>query len=259
MASNTNADPPKSTDLYGWQEVVAQGRLREMTLESVAAAFQDLCQDRRLHSALAKYLSDFVYIYLRKKVSKNQPNKGKDLADRVHMKVFDALARPGCADAVAYRKTFLSCLEYRLKDAIVEERRERGVPHLGAKLDRDREPLDEHGKKKKLSIIKPSSADEHPNFADIARREDDAGVVHTNTLFDGVRDTDQQIDVDRLLNEVVPDPKKREAFRLHMEGVPYKSKGANSIAKELDIDEATARKWVKEVQEQLKDRIGEQK
>lgn len=51
---------------------------------------------------------------------------------------------------------------------------------------------------------------------------------------------------------VIVDPRKQYAFRLFMEGAPVESKGGFSISQELGISDRTARKWIGEVQSQLK-------
>jgi hypothetical protein len=56
--------------------------------------------------------------------------------------------------------------------------------------------------------------------------------------------------VENILDQVTDD-RKRLAFRLFMDGVPFKSKKTECIADALGISEKTAREWVKEVRELL--------
>ena len=57
--------------------------------------------------------------------------------------------------------------------------------------------------------------------------------------------------IDRFLEINIADDRKRLAFRLFMDELPFKSTRSNSIAKALGIDESTARQWIKEMQVQL--------
>ena len=61
----------------------------------------------------------------------------------------------------------------------------------------------------------------------------------------------------RFLAENIKDDRKRLAFRLYMDDVPFKSKRHHSIAKALGIDEKTARLWIEEIKAQLKEKIGD--
>jgi transcriptional antiterminator len=53
--------------------------------------------------------------------------------------------------------------------------------------------------------------------------------------------------------ERIPDPRKRLAFYLYMNDVPYHSKKKNvhTIAQALNVSDRTARDWVEEVRESL--------
>jgi hypothetical protein len=54
MDTQQDEEPPKSTDLDGWRQAIAEDRLKKFRLESLAAAFQDLGQrDQQLQHALA--------------------------------------------------------------------------------------------------------------------------------------------------------------------------------------------------------------
>jgi hypothetical protein len=72
MDASTGEEPPLSTDYAGWQQAVADGRLRRFPLEAIAAALQDLRpnSDTGLRNALAKHLSDSVYRILRANVGR---------------------------------------------------------------------------------------------------------------------------------------------------------------------------------------------
>lgn len=55
----------------------------------------------------------------------------------------------------------------------------------------------------------------------------------------------------------VADPRKRLAFRLHMEGVPRNSNKGCSIASALGVSAKTAETWVREIEEEIKIILGE--
>lgn len=62
--------------------------------------------------------------------------------------------------------------------------------------------------------------------------------------------------VEGVLSRII-DPKKRLAFRLHMDGVPKESKKGNSIERALGISAKTAGDWIEEIQKQLKQIVGD--
>ena len=54
----------------------------------------------------------------------------------------------------------------------------------------------------------------------------------------------------------IADPRKRLAFRLHMDGVPRNSTKVESIASALGVSAKTAETWVKETEEEIKTILG---
>jgi hypothetical protein len=67
---------------------------------------------------------------------------------------------------------------------------------------------------------------------------------------------EQAAHVERLLSKIT-DSRKRDAFRLHMDGCPLApGKGTTSIAEQLGISAKTAGEWIDEVQTLLKTEIG---
>jgi len=239
---------PDSTDLDGWREAVAGNRLRSFKLEAIAAAFQDLGQrDEGVQRALAKYLSESILRILRRRIGSNHPNRGEDIILRVHGQIFVALLRPTSADGWSLRQAFIPRLLFRMKDAIAAEGRERRIPvEENSMGGEDPEGSDE------VQIVGggPEGAVEEPEPT-----EDEEIIpkkLQHTTLLDGVRETDEWIDVDRIL-ERIPDSRKRLAFYLFMNDIPYGSKknGVDSIAQAVGISEKTARDWVKEVRQFL--------
>jgi len=251
-ASTSEEPPPGSTDFAGWKRAAELGRLDHLPLEAIFAALQDIRFniDFGLRNILAKALSDRTYKLLRRQVGRNHPNGGADIIDRAHVQVFEALAQPASADAKGYRQAFVARLMFRLKDAIAKEARERRIPDETA------------APRPRASQRQAFTADEH-SAAEAGDADNDDAAPSKSAwnpeLLDGVRAAEQRIDIDRFLETNVPDERKRLAFRLFMDELPFKSKKSASIAKALDIDEKTAREWIEEVQALLKEKIGDLK
>ncbi|HEY8949461.1 MAG TPA: hypothetical protein VIM56_11300 [Rhizomicrobium sp.] len=283
--------PPGSTNLAGWREVIAAGRLGEYPMEAIVGAFLDLGPDtdRNVRNSLTQYLNIEITRRLRRNVGYNHPNRGQDIIDRAHTELFIALADPESADAKGMRVAFASRVEFRIKDAIADEEKERRIPDEAAANENRKiaKQKKEKGKKKKseddscpgleteplpepevsdnsaegelngeLSMSGAATIDGHE--ADGAETVGGSTILRNPALMDGVRDLDQTIDVNRFLEEHIPEYKKRLAFYLHMQGLPHKSKKGDSIARALGISSKTATRWIEEVQETLRTAIGEQ-
>ena len=122
-------DPPPSTDLEGWRQAIAGGRLRKFRLETIAAAFQDLGEtDLRVREDLAKHLSGAIIGMLRKRVDVKKPNGGEDIIFQVHEVIFVALLNPSTADGKQLRKGFGGIVNFRLKDALAQSHSNQIVP-----------------------------------------------------------------------------------------------------------------------------------
>lgn len=238
---------PKSNDLEGWRKAIASERLAAFKLEEIAAAFQVLRgRDKQVQNALAEYLSLSILRILRRRVGSNHPNRGEDIIFRAHHQIIVALLRPATADGRGLREAFVARVEFRLKDAIAAENRERRVPDetADAKAEDDGQ---EHGEE----VISRLHADADEEVAG----KESAEIVSKQPrplLEQDSYDYDQNLDVSRIL-ERITDPRKRLAFYLYMNEVPYlsKKKGVHSIARALNISDKTARGWVEEVRQKL--------
>ena len=255
---NGGTPPPKSNDLEGWREAIRAGRLPAFRLEEIAAAFQDLrpLKDQAVEHALIKYLSDSVTTMLYGQVSALDPNGGEDFVFRAHAQIIEALLKPKSADGKNLRVAFASRVFFRLKDAIAVERR------LGRLADPDEDkkrPPQERGKKSKEPKGFELAYAEAPGESDDEQAEGaETGKRPTNpALMDAIKRADQEVDVRRFIERHIPDWQKRLAFRLHMDGVPYKSKKGLSIAKALGISDKTAGTWVREAIDILEAALGE--
>lgn len=62
--------------------------------------------------------------------------------------------------------------------------------------------------------------------------------------------------VESVLRQI-KDPRRRLAFRLHMDGVPRNSTKVESIASAIGVSAKTAETWIKETEEEIKTILGE--
>jgi hypothetical protein len=223
MSNATDEDlPPGSTDLDGWRQAVNDGRYKLYRLEAIVAAIQDLgpCTDKSVLNPLAKHLSDALLRILRQHVSVNHPNRGLDLIERTHGQIIEAVLRPTSADGRALRIAFTPRVLFRLKDALAAE----------ASAARNRESYEAELQTGRATQLGPNGTP-----CEVPRKGE------------GARAHDERMDVEAILDQV-PDDRKRLAFRLFMDEVPFKSKKSASIADALGISERTAREWVEELQ-----------
>lgn len=160
---------------------------------------------------------------MRRYVGRNHPNEGYDIVDRVYDQFFESLAQPHSADGKGIRKALVSRLMFRAKDAIAKEARERRIPDETAAKPRKQAktsdaPLCEDQEIKFVDIY------EQPDLAEAAESSDGEESPPSKArwnpaLLDVVRAADEQIDVDRFLEENIKDSQKRLAFRLFMDGL----------------------------------------
>ncbi len=252
--------PPKSTDLCGWRAAIKDGRYRQFRLEALVAAIQDLGPhtENDVLNPLAKHLSDSMLGILRSWVGFHHPNEGRDIIERVHAQLWDALLKPHSADGKGMRVAFGSRLKFRLKDAIAVEARAFRSPDENVAKSKKTDKTTSDGE----DARKIESLADHPEPHEVAEDSDDQVTVSRRVtrdpagfLGDAVRHAEEERYVESVL-QLITDDRRRLAFRLHMDGVPYKSTKFNSIEAALGVSERTARQWVKEVQEFLKTKLG---
>lgn len=234
---------PPSADAAAWRRIAQAGNLGQYAPETLIAAFQDAGGvDRRLREAMAAYLSAMVMRVLRRRVGANKMDGGKDIIDEVHDGFFIANSQPNSADAKAYRVAFLGRLMYRLKDAIAAEEKATVIEPPERTEPNDGSPL---GAIARAQEVEENAADAFFEREEIAAeagaRRPDPGLLQDAELLV------ESIDVERILGQVA-DRRKRLAFRLHMDGVPFGGdKGTVSIARTLGISRKTAEHWVADV------------
>src|ERR1019366_108204 len=196
MDTSTNEEPPpRSTDLAGWRQAVADGRFRNFKMEAIIAAIQDLGlkTDKFVLNPLVLHASDTILRILRWKVGRNHHNEGEDIITFAHGQLVQAMLNPKSADGKGLRVAFVPRVQFRAADAIrAEQKKEK------------RERADE--------------------------AIDDIAVERPPQEIDPRQELDEQLDVERVLSHVT-DERKRLAFRLHMEGYPLESTRSASIAK----------------------------
>jgi len=179
--------------------------------------------DKAVLNPLAKHLSKALFRILCGLVGRDHPNRGRDIIDRTHDRIIEAVLQPASADGRGLRVAFVPRVQFRLKDALVSEASAAGNREgYEAELRGGRRTQRGAG----------GSDNELPSPSDLC------WLVEEST------------DVKNIIEQITDD-QKRLAFRLFMDDVPYKSKKSASIAEALGISEKTAREWVKEVQELL--------
>jgi hypothetical protein len=221
-------EPPSPSDVQGWKDVVAQDRLRRIRPEAIVAAVQAMGPngEQRLLSVLVTRISDELIRRIKWLVGKNQRNEGDDILWRAHHQLIVAVLSPNSKDGQGLSQNFRKWVEFRVADAI---RAERLYAHRNQSYK-----------------TKAATGDEGEATIEIIEPAD-------NKTADYV---EQAAHVERLLSKIT-DPRKRDAFRLHMDGCPLgPGKGTMSIAEQLGISAKTAGEWIAEVQTLLKTEIG---
>lgn len=269
--------PPVQNDHDGWQCAVAENLHLEYDAQVLFCALQGLGAKANVpvRNALAERLSHLVIAELRRKVSSYHPNEGWDIIWRTHESVFTAAAMPNSSDCAGFREAFHARLSYRLRDAIAKEVRLRRTEEdiLAEKADKTKNKTSSRKDELKSVVANEELTEDEEDLAElegertvsfhepVANHDDEAPpgqASYDPSLFDGVNDVIEQMDVNRLLKKHVPDERKRLAFHLFMHDVPHKTKRkatSHSIADAFGIDESTARAWVQEVKEILREQV----
>lgn len=217
-------EPPLGpTDAAGWQAAVRDGSYRDCRLEDVVVALQDLraSLDKPTELALAKHLSDSMLGILRGMVGLHHRNKGEDIIEEVHTVLWTALLTPGSKDGQGLRRAFVPRLKFRLLDVL-----------------------------RRVDDEENAAVEFNPETDASDGRASPDGEASVHTLAETERIC-EEMDVEAALSQVTHS-QKRLAFRLYMDGVPFKSTKGPSIEKALGVSERTVRTWVKEAQEILK-------
>ncbi|CAI9418913.1 hypothetical protein ANOBCDAF_04414 [Pleomorphomonas sp. T1.2MG-36] len=225
MISSTKMveEPPPSDDLQAWQEIAHARRLGEFCPEDLVKVVQRIGPNgnQRLLTILVGHLSEVVFKMLCRSIRKSAWQRDDEHIWRPHHKIIVAILTPSSADGKALCRTFKAIVELRALDEMVERKKQ---------------------KARYISSTLPVN-DDKPNASD---QLDSADPKPGDFL-------EQQAHVESVLKKI-SDPRKREAFRMHMEGIsigPTK-KGTPSIAERLGVSSKTAGEWIEEVQTFLK-------
>jgi DNA-directed RNA polymerase specialized sigma24 family protein len=196
-----DARAPESTDVEGWEQIVA--------------AIQDIgpCEKSGVVDALSQSLSERLYRILRRRVSVNHSNRGRDIVQETHDRIIESVFNPTTADGRALRVAFVPRVLYRMKNVIASEMRRSS-----------RQAFSVHSAR----LCSPRPASELESCVEV----------------------EQRIDVESVLKEVIDD-RQRSVFRMFMDGLPFNSATSHSITKSAGICENTARNWVENVRAQL--------
>lgn len=226
MSSDHSGIEPPGTDIDGWRRILAENRLAELRKEDIVAGLQDLGPDAdsRVINPLMGYLSDELLKFMRRRVAPTYRNGGEDIIEDAHEQIINAVLQPSSADGKGLRVAFWARVKARLIDAIRREIKSarRSVADGEAELEK-------------------ASSDETGGGED----RNDPSDLHGNLY------------VEELLSHV-KDPLKLLAFRLDMEEVPIEStKGSFSIVAATGRSAPTVRKWLAEIRELLKSKVGE--
>ncbi len=244
MDQDPGPKPPASTDLDGWRHAIRDGLLPTFRLEAIVVAIQDLMPlaNSTVKNPLIKHLSDAMTRLLRRLVGTNHPNRGENIIYRVQGQLFEALLDPGSADGKGLRQAFTARVSFRIKDAVATEQQHSRIP-VEAKIKRSvkGKTIDEI-----VQLLPTYEAPEAANNSDTGEEASARSSNRDLSLLNGVRDLDQRIDIELFL-KAVTDKRKRLAFYLYIDDVPYGSKRGNSIARALGVSAKTAKEWVEEV------------
>ncbi|WP_407123445.1 hypothetical protein [Bradyrhizobium sp. STM 3561] len=254
--------PPDPGDLDGWRKVAESGRVARFSPESLVAALQDLGPglDAAVRNPIAQHLNLMLMRWLRRYIGQNHPAGGEDVILRTHYDIFVAMLDKKSADGKALRVEFWARVSFRAKDAIAKEYRDSRIPltHEPKKkrtANEDEVPLDEEKAAEVRQLVGPSEQDEEAE--DVSGFVGDDPVSNTGhpgaALLEGLTHFEETMDVERVLAHIKDlDWRKRLAFRLHMEKVPAGSTKGYSIAKAVGRSSKTVEKWIKEIQDILK-------
>lgn len=247
--------PPDPGDLDGWRQAVSNHRLSLFRLESIVAALQGLNRDAdtRLTQALTKHLSDALSGMLRELIGSNHPNDGEDIIAEAHSEIFDSVLQPNSADGRALREAFYPRVKFRAMDAIANEYRNSRVPLVPKKRepeageDEEDIPFDKTKAATLAHLLHKGTDTENYEGAGFEGDYAVSNAKHPDSELLAVADhIGGLLDTERVL-AMIPDWRKRLAFRLYMEDIPYGSKRTHSIAKAVGVSSKTIEAWIDEI------------
>ena len=213
--SDADDEPPLPTDHDAWSRIVQRGHVQRYPEALLVAAIQEGFNkpgvDQRIISKMAEYISDRMQAVIRGAVLK---------------KPFPDQGR-GIVEAA----------HGEMLKALFSPNSADGKALRSAFFGTLRHRATDHVRTAKAAMKRSGEMPE--NVGDEPAKQSPPFSVDEQTLHV------------KLILEKVTDERKRKAFELHMEGVPYGGEKGHSIAGVLGINRDTARAWVDEVRAQL--------
>lgn len=260
MKKESGESPPASSDLEGWRRAVAQGQLGKFRPEALLCAVQDLGPnvDPAVLNPIAGRLSAIIMHMARRHVGTNKPNKGEDIIQRVHGGIWASLLDPQSEDGQTMRDGLGGIVKFRCLDAVALENKHSRIPlepkvrELKRNEDPDKVPTDRRRAREVSNLVAAPESQGADAANDEVVRDDAASATRLvdPEHFAEMRQLEEHIDVERVLANIADD-RKRLAFRLYMDDLPFGSKRTNSIANAVGISSKTAKQWIEELIELL--------
>jgi len=220
IEKTVNVENKAPLDSEGWKKVIERKELDQYHIQDVVLAAREFNDigDRKALAPLMGHISDQILNVLRGYVGTNYYNEGKDIIHDVHSKMMHALLIPNSKDGQALCEAFVPRIRFRALDEIKAEKKRRN---------------------------------RYPNSENVP------GDIFKEKSHSPFEQVEENKYVDQIL-EMIPDHKKRLAFRLHLDGCPIESsKGADSISEAVGKTARTVGTWIKEIKSLLQAQIGE--
>lgn len=261
MAEGSEVLPPASSDLEGWRRAIAGGQLGLFRPEALLCAVQDLGRDAdpKVLDPIVRQLSNIITKMARRYIGVNKPNQGLDIIMQVHGGIWTSLLDRDSDDGRTMRNGLGGIVKFRCLDAIALDFKHSRIPlepnlrDVKKNENPDAVPMD-RGKTREVSHL--VAAEEPKPRPDEDGFSGDEAVSPASaadpSLFEAVHELEAHVDIERVLSHITDD-RKRQAFRLFMEDVPYGSKRTYSIAEAVGISAKWAEVWISELVELLKE------
>jgi hypothetical protein len=258
MKDEREESPPASPDLEGWRRAVDRGQLGSLRPEALLCAVQDLGPDAdpRVLNPIAKRLSEIITKMARKYVGTNKPNLGNDIIQRVHTEIWLALLDETSEDGRTMRQGLGGIVKFRCLDAIALENKHHRIPlepkvrEVKRKEDPAKVPTDRKKTAEVSHLVAAQDPKATPGDGFLGDDAVSAGRPADPMLYEAMLHLEAHVDVERILSRITDD-RKRLAFRLFMEDMPFGSKKTESIAKAVGISSKWAEHWIEELKELL--------
>lgn len=206
-------DGPDPTDSKGWRRAIAGQHLQHIRPEAMVATIQAMGPDGD-QQVLGPLMQHLSDRVTRILLKYVGRNKANahDIIERARHQILEHILQPQTSDGKGLREAFFARVTFRAADAIRKEDKQ-ASRELAHKEDEQSD----------------AAPGEPPPWPEAEQSAWVAGLLRN-----------------------IPDARKRLAFQLHMDGVPYTSAKGASISRALDVSAKTVAVWIDEVQTQLK-------